>query len=130
MVDKEKLKKSLLEIKGSLKKLEEKKDLSLEKDSQMYNQIYKRLGMYVRRIYPNYKEVMGDFFPKKEVSTLNQLRELFKPSIQDTMSVIDIILEEIETWDIEDFTPIKPKEETEWQLGSNKLGYFKKKKTK
>ena len=50
--------------------------------------------------------------------------------INRAIRVINIIKEEFELFGFDDLKPIKEKVETEWQVGSDKLGYFKKKKTR
>lgn len=42
------------------------------------------------------------------------------------LRVIDTILQEHELFGFDNFEPIKKTKETEWQLGSDKIGFFKK----
>lgn len=45
------------------------------------------------------------------------------------LHIIDAILEEHDLFGFDDFKPLKEKKETEWQVGSEKIGGFFKKKT-
>lgn len=132
-MDLDKIKHSLIELKETLEKLLGN-NFDTGKD-EMY-EIQSNLRMIIRRIYPNSQEVEKQFIGDKhfywtgdEVSS-EARQKWFIRDVKEFIVVIDTILKEEEIFDLENFKPLKEKVETEWQVGSNKVGFFRKKKIK
>ena len=95
--------------------------------------INSKISMIIRRVYPNHKEIEDKFFkrgPRMYYNDDELFREYYVSDCNQAIRAIDTIIEEFKLFGFDDFTPIKEKIETEYQVGSEKFGYFKKKKTK
>lgn len=92
-------------------------------DSVSIDVIRDKVRMAIRRIYPDYEKVEKKIIPQTFLTGV--------PRIEETIKAIDIILAEYQVFGFEDFTPQKEKIETEFQIGSEKIGAFlRRKKTK
>ena len=128
----EELKKYLEGIRKRLTALLEK-DFNEEKE---FIDLRSKLQMVIRRVYPNYEKVekkwIEDFIIWNDDGNSSQFRkESFLRDVNDLIIAVNTILEEDEIFGLKDFTPIKEKEEKEYQIGSERFGgFFRKKKTK
>jgi hypothetical protein len=122
--------------------LEKKRDELIELENKHHEEGYRELTpiidsikMVIRRIYPNPDVVEKKLFPPPifmvtESTPDSYFQDGYIDDIHQAKKAIDTILEEKELFGFEDFTPEKIKKETEWQLGSEKIGgFFRKKKT-
>ncbi len=95
------------------------------------------LRRLIDRIYPSkaaesLKEGM-DAHRMVLISRMQSPQEKQEEFVEDAQLVIrtvETIIRENDTFGFDDFQPIKEKKETEWQLGSDKFGYIRKKTSK
>ena len=94
------------------------------------------LERIIDRIYSekDAKELKEKLVHRSWIITGNETDEYWQKfysiKIDLSLKVINTILEEAELFGFDDFKPIKEKVETEVQIGSNKFGFWRKKKTK
>lgn len=93
--------------------------------------IYAKMDMIIRRIYPNYQEVRDsligtgifhwddDTFPNKELK-----QKWYIDDLKKILRGIDVIFSEKTIFGFEDFRPEKDKKETEWKLGLSPKNIF------
>jgi hypothetical protein len=114
--------------------LEEIKKSYNETNTSRLSDISSKISMIIRRVYPNHKEIEDKFFergPKIYYDNDELFREYYASDCNQAIRAIDTIIEEFKLFGFDDFTPIKEKIETEYQVGSEKFGgFFRKKKTK
>ena len=116
----------LNELKVSLNELKNQHNSKEDNNLKSYQDLLKRI---IDRIYPekDAKELKDRlttrlFWSEQQISYLDDINR--------AMRVINTILEESELFGFDDFKPIKEKTETEVQIGSNKIGFWRRKKTK
>lgn len=123
----------LNELKKSLTDLKAQHHSKGEDSLKSYQDLLERM---IDRIYPEkdakeLKEKLGNRF---WILTGNETDEYWQNSYLDKIDritrVINTILEESSLFGFDDFKPIKEKVETEVQIGSNKFGFWRRKKTK
>ncbi len=123
----------LNEVKDSLNNLKTQHHSKGEDELTSYQNLIERI---IDRIYPekDAKELKDKLVNRFWILTGNETEEYWQKSYLDkidrTIRVINTILEESELFGFEDFKPIKEKTETEVQIGSDKFGFWRKKKTK
>lgn len=128
----EKIVAKLNEIKTSLNNLKNQHHSKGEDNFESYRDLIKRI---IDRIYPekDAKELKDRLVHKSWVITGNETDEYWQKfylaKIDLAIRVINTILEEYKLLGFDDFKPIKEKVETEVQVGSNKLGFWRRKKS-
>ncbi len=130
MIDYEKVMSRLDEISGELEKL---KSSNYTEGRKKEGELYNEINMFIRRIYPNYKEVERKLFSVGGVVASNspELHQRdFLRDIDRLITAVNTIKREFETFGFDDFTPVKEKVETEYKVGSDKIGFYRKKTTK
>lgn len=94
------------------------------------------LERIIDRIYPerDAKELKNKLKNNVWILTGNETdkywQEFYLTKINLSLKVINTILEESALFGFDDFKPIKEKTETEFQIGSNKIGFWRRKKIK
>ncbi len=128
----EKIITKLRDIKKTLEDLKQKHHAEGKEEFSQVDQVIQRI---IDRIYPE-KDAMDlkhkmhrNFFVCGD-STDAEDQENYLYNLDLVIKVVTTILEEYELFGFDDFKPLKEKTETEWQVGSDKFGFFKKKKTK
>lgn len=123
----------LEELKVLLSVLKNQHHSKGEKDFESYRDLIKRI---INRIYPekDAKELKDKLAHKSWIITGKETDEYWQKfyliKIDLAIRVISTILEEHELFGFDDFKPIKEKTETEIQIGSDKVGFWRRKKTK
>jgi hypothetical protein len=115
-------------------RLQELKSVNHLKRIDEYYSITQLLERIIDRIYPekDAKEIKGNLYPKKNQHIIyigNEVQGIFLDDLNTAIRTINTIKNEYELFGFDDFKPLKEKVETEWQIGSDKFGYFKKKKS-
>ena len=114
--------------------LEQMKGVYNRSNTTALSDIRSKISMIIRRVYPNHKEIEGKFFdpgPRMYYDDDELFREYYVSDCNQAIRAIDTVVEEFRLFGFDDFTPIKEKVETEYQVGSEKFGgFFRKKKTK
>jgi len=111
------------------------KILYYSKGEEKYNQMNSILRRIIDRTYPekDAKGLKGELVNKFWILTGNETDEYWQNTYLDkldrAMKVIGTIVEEYKLFGFDDFKPIKEKVETEVQVGSNKFGFWRKKKS-
>ena len=122
----------LEEIRKSLENLKNKNHSKGEDDFESYRDLIKRI---IDRVYPekDAKELKDRLVHRSWVITGKETEEYWQKfyltKIDLAIRVINTILEEYKLLGFDDFKPIKEKIETEVQVGSNKLGFWRRKKS-
>ena len=99
----------------------------------MYD-IQSRLIMIIRRVYPKHKEVeeelLGDCYFYWDVGDTTQeyRQKTYEDDVKKYRRVVNNILSENQLFGLKEFEPIK--KETEIQVGSDRVGYIRKKTNK
>lgn len=123
----------LNELKSTLEELKKQHHSKGEKEFESYRSIIKRI---IDRVYPekDAKELKDKLVHKAWIISGNETDEYWQKfyltKIDLATEVIDTILEEYKLFGFDDFKPVKEKVETEVQVGSNKIGFWRRKKTK
>ena len=104
-----------------------------EKDFDSYRELLKRI---IDRTYPekDAKELKDKLAHKcwaiSGEETDEYWQKFYLTKVELSLSIINTILEEYELFGFDDFKPVKEKVETEVQIGSDKIGFWRRKKTK
>jgi len=128
-----KINEKLNDIKKSLEELEKQHYSKGEEDLKFNQNLLERI---IDRIYPekDAKILKDKLVNKFWILTGNETDEYWQNSYLDKIKrakrVINTILEESELFGFDDFKPVKEKVETEVQVGSDKIGFWRRKKTK
>lgn len=123
----------LNELKNSLTDLKKIHHLKGADKFESDRDLIKRI---IDRTYPekDAKELKDRLMYKTWIISGNETDEYWQKfylnKIDLVIRVIDTILKEYELFGFDDFKPIKEKVETEVQIGSNKVGFWRRKKTK
>jgi ribosomal protein L29 len=123
----------LNELKESLNNLKRQNHSGGEDDFKSFRNLIRRI---IDRIYPekDAKELKERLVHKSWIITGNETEEYWQKfyliKINLSLEVINTILEEFKLFGFEDFKPIKEKVETEVQVGSNKFGFWRRKKSR
>ena len=123
----------LKELKKSLTNLKKQHHSKGRDDFESYRDIIKRI---IDRPYPekDAKELKDRLIHKSWAITGDETDEYWQKfyltKIDLAIRVINTILEEHSLFGFDDFKPLKEKVETEVQIGSNKLAFWRRKKTK
>ena len=128
----EKIIKKLKDIKKQLESLKQKHHGEGKEEYYQIDQIIQRI---IDRIYPekdanDLKQKMRRLLFVGGDSTDVEDQKDYNLDLDLAIKVVTTIIEEYELFGFDNFKPIKEKIETEWQVGSNKFGYVKKKKTR
>ena len=93
--------------------------------------IHDKILMFIRRIYPNPKEIEKKFFTFLVIGTDddNYYQEQYLKMIKRDLGAIDMMTSELEIFGFKDFEPIKEKTETEVKVGL-KNSFWRRKKNK
>ena len=116
------------------KELDELKKLHHSEGSKKLYDINALLERIIKRIYPNKdaEQLIKRMYYSAYIDTGDDkyYQDMFISSIDMAKRVIKTIKEEFGLFGFEDFKPIKEKIETEVQIGSNKLAFWRRKKIK
>jgi len=132
-MDNQKIIDKLDELKSSFEELKKQHHSKGEKKFDSDRQIIERI---IDRVYPekDAKELKDKLIHKAWIISGNETDEYWQKfyltKIDLALGVINTILEEYKLFGFDDFKPIKEKTETEVQIGSNKIGFWRKKKSK
>jgi len=128
-----KINEKLNEMKESLNNLKSQHHSKGEDNLTSCRNLIERI---IGRIYPekDAKELKNKLVDRFWILTGGETDTYWQNSylgnIDRAIMVIDTILEESELFGFEDFKPIKEKTETEVKIGSDKFGFWRRKKTK
>ena len=131
----EKIIEKLNELKGMF---EELKSVYHKKGEEEFDTTRDLLNRIIDRTYPekDAKDLKDKLIHKSWVISSSTIEDdaywqkFYLEKIDLSIRVINTILQEYELFGFDDFKPLKEKTETEWQVGSDKFGYIKKKKTR
>ncbi len=116
-------------------RLLELKSVNHQNGKDEYRSITQLIERIIDRIYPekDAKQFKSKLYRGIYVAcgerTEEEEQEEYVYDIDLATRVIGTIKSEYELFGFDDFKPLKEKVETEWQIGTDKLGYFKKKKS-
>jgi hypothetical protein len=118
-------------------RLQELKSVNYQQGKNEYRSITQLLERIIDRIYPekDAKQIKSKMQYVRDWVLLEKNdrkeQEDYTNNIDLAIRVIGTIKGEYELFGFDDFKPLKEKVETEWQIGSEKIGgFFKKKKSK
>jgi len=128
------MEKIIEKLKEISKQLQDLKKTHYSEGEEKYHQLDQIIQRIIDRIYPenDAKDLKNKMhmqcFMAGQVSDAEEQKD-FVQSLDRAIKVVNTILEEYKLFGFDDFEPIKEKTETEWQIGSDRFGYLKKKKT-
>jgi len=93
------------------------------------------LNRSICRIYPEkdaeklVRSMTQPTIVSSHIEDIQQRQKRFNGDVDRALDIIKTIKQEYKVFGLEDFTPTKQKIKTELQIGSSKVGYYKKTKT-